>query len=198
MKVGGKTRVAANAPSNEVCRRKFHIWVTHERGEGCRRAPRSFAYVDTSVIAGPRPCTPSHNARDALCMLHTLLTIRKITVGSASLSVCRSSRERARLHERERERVKREDARTRVFSSTRGESTRARKRLRSTRLSRRRRIIFLSPRCALFRRVHRRVHHRPPLYASMRSEIRFLLSQSRCKLIKSERERDARACATTT
>jgi hypothetical protein len=93
----------------------------------------------------------------ALCvwMLRALLMIRKITVGRqvyAPFTVCFSLHERVRLWKR-----------VRVFLSTRERVNSSAKALRSTRLSRRRRIIFLSPRCALFRRAHRRVHHRSSL-----------------------------------
>lgn len=106
-------------------------------------------------ICNGRAYTPSHNASDALCMLRTLLTIRKITVGrSAPGAPSVSPRTSEYVYESER---------ARVFSSTRERVNSSAKALRSTRLSRRRRIIFLSPRCALFRRAHRRVHHRPSL-----------------------------------
>lgn len=73
---------------------------------------RSFTYIGTSVMAGPGPHTPSHNARDALCMLHTLLTIRKITVGSAPAPP-------SRLSSHERVRASMRGASARVSSSAR-------------------------------------------------------------------------------
>lgn len=121
---------------------------TREMQKGGSRdtVPFIYTYVGTFVMAGPGAAHAlSHNARDALCMLHTLLTIRKITVGPTpslppprrrpSLASPRTSeyvyerRERARFSPLPRERI--------------NSSAKAR---RSTRLSRRRRIIFLSPR----------------------------------------------------
>lgn len=72
-------------------RLKFHIWVS--RGtEG--RTPILIC-IGTSVMAEPatrESYTPSHNAAsDALCMLHTLAMIRKITEGEERRGVDRLS-----------------------------------------------------------------------------------------------------------
>lgn len=131
-----------------MCRRKYHIWVTNQDWAKEGDPPRLSAYVGTSVMA-------DHTRLRIMSAMHYACFAPFWRFGKsrwvslrAPCAVCFSSHERVRLRKRER-----------VFSSTRERVNSSAKAFRSTRLSRRRRIIFLSPPCALFRRAHRRVHH---------------------------------------
>lgn len=137
-------------------------------------------------MADPGPCTPSHNARR--CIMHgSHPSDDSENHGRVwwrvPFSVFLSSHER-RFSSGERSGGARASRLLLVCATSQVE--RESDPWSTTRLSRRRRIIFLSPRCALFRRAHRRVHHP---HAPMRPEIRFLLSQSSWKLIGSNKDR---------
>lgn len=133
-------------------RRKYHIWVTNQDWAK-RGPPRLSAYVGTSVMADYtrlRIMPAMHYACFApFWRFGKSRWVSPCPVRAPSVSprtseyVYESESESSHLRE--------------------SESTRARKRSDRLRLSRRRRIIFLSPRCALFRRAHRRVHHPPSL-----------------------------------
>jgi len=124
-------------------------------------------------ICNGRPYTPSHNVSDALCMLRTLLTIRKITVGkSVSRAPSVSPRTSEYVYESQRESSHLRES----------ESTRARKRFDQVDW-----VVaggsYFYRHAALCsaERIAECIVDR--LYASMRPKIRFLLSQSCWKLI---------------
>lgn len=156
---------------------KLHIWVTNQEGP-----LHPSAYVGTSVMADRTRLRIIAVMHYALCvwMPRALLMIRKITVGRqvyAPFTVCFSLHERVRLWKRVRE----------SSCLRESESTRARK--RSDRLDW---VVaggsYFYRHAALCsaERIAECIIAR--LYASMRPEIRFLLSQTRWKLIGSSED----------